>query len=306
MKKETRINLPLRARKAATKMDPFFDVNMLKYVREDGVFDGQMAIVNSLTHKTLGQVAKGYQLVTHREASKMVTDFLDQASIPYVSNGGEVGTAGSRFFEIITFPDFTFTPNGNSTAFDLQSMTAHERTTGEIMVPYIKIKNSYDKTSKVAWDYGIARILCSNGMSIITKEDSILSYRHNQQMDFEAAKSALFTSLQANIDMVQLAFNRLNSELGLDHLRKLIDGDLPDKFKIAVLEKVAPHAIITSKEVESKDGKRKMLIIEDIKTDASAWAIYNVATDVATHVLTSPNDKNTIGRKIAKQFDMVV
>ena len=306
MNKETRIHLPLRARKASAKMDPFFDVDMLKYVREDGVFDGQMAIVNSLTRKTLGQVARGYQLVTHREASKMVTDFLDQASIPYVSDGGEVGTAGSRFFETITFPDFTFAPQGNSTAFDLQTMGEHERVSGEKMVPYIKIKNSYDKTSKVAWDYGIARILCSNGMAIVTKEDSILSYRHNQQIDFEAAKDALFTSIQANIDMVQIAFNRLNSELGLDYLKKIIDGDLPDKFKIAVLEKVAPYAAITSKEIESKDGKRKILVVEDIKTDASAWAIYNVATDVATHVLTSPNDKSTVGKKIAKQFDMVV
>lgn len=300
MSKATRIHIPTRTRKPNKAMDPYFDVKIMKYLREDGVDDGQRAIVNSLTNKTMGNVSKGYNLVTHREASTMVTDFLTQTNVPFTTSGGLVGTAGARYFETVGFPNFAFTPDGKSTAFDIIAKEGHDRMPDETMIPYIQVKNSYDRTSRVSWSYGVARLICSNGMAIMSKEDSMLSFKHNQKIDMMAVRDKLFEHIEKNINIVQIAYNRLNGEKGLEYLRELIDGNYPDKFKVAVLNKVTPYATIASETID-EDG-HKILKVTGIDTDSSAWAIYNVATDVASHDLLSPIDRDVIGRRIAKQF----
>lgn len=298
------IRLPMRSRKPAKSMDPFFDVEIQKYTREDGTDDGLRAIVNKVTNKTMGEVSQGYNLVTHLQASNLVKDFLNKTNVPFESTSALVGTAGAKYYETIAFPQFVFAPDGTTTALDMSHPDPHNRIIGEKMIPYIVVKNSYDKTSRISWSYGIARLLCDNGMSIVSREDTLMSYRHNQEINFDRVKDILLERLEKNIDIVSIAYKRLNEEGGVEYLRELIDGDYPDKFKISVLEKVAPFAKIESETIEDEQGKRKTLKIKSIDTNESGWAIYNVATDVASHTLTSPVDQDKVGRRIARQFQI--
>ena len=307
MKAGTSIHLPMRERKAAPKMDPYFPVGMKKYLREDGIDDGLRAIVNMDNNKTVGEVHEGYNLLTYRDGSNLVKDFLDKVGLKFESEGGLVGNAGSRYFERVTFPDYSFTPDGKSTALDIKDFGDHHifGKGSERMIPFITMKNSYDKTSAVSWNYGVARLICSNGMAILLKDSTFMSYKHNQKINEDKVKDILLDNIQKTIDVVQLSYNRLNGEAGIDYLRDLIEGDWPEKFKLAVLAKINPYAKIESEEVAGEDGKHKILTIKSIETPESAWAIYNVATDVASHVLTSPVDQDKIGRRIAKAFALV-
>lgn len=302
----TRIKLPMHTQtKVRDKMNPFFPVEVMSYLRSDGVDDGLRCIVNMENGKTLGEISKGYNLTTHKQASGTVKDFLDQIGVKYESAGGMVGTAGARYFETISFPGYAFNPATStgvaSTAIDLSNMGAHDKLKEETMVPYIVAKNSYDKTAAVSWSYGLARLWCSNGMGIITSEDR-LSYKHNQAINVDHVKDTLLSHLDKNIKLIERVYARLNNETGTDYLSTLINGDFPDKFKLAVIEKIAPYAQIVMEEKTIDGEKRKVLEIKSINTDQTGWAVYNVATDVASHVLTARNDQEVVGKKIAKAF----
>ncbi len=299
-----RIKLPMHKRNTQeSKLDPFFPVSVMKYMREDGIDDHLRCIVNGDTNKTMGQIGKGYNVVTHRDASGFIHDFLYKVGICFNSERKRTGSAGAKYFETISFPEYAFSPekNGTSSAVDLANLDV-PLSQREVMVPYINIKNSYDKTSAVSWAHGVARLTCLNGMAIFSKDRMFMAYRHNQKIDYDRVKNTLLTGLDKSINIIQLAYNRLNEEKGLDFLRDLIDGDYPDKFRLAVLQKVAPFATIETETIVGDEGKHKTLIIKDIKTEASAWSIYNVATDVASHALTNPIYQDKIGRKVAKTF----
>lgn len=299
MIKATYIKLPMRSRSASEpKLDPFFPVEMQSYLRSDGIDDGLRAIVNKVTGKTMGAVKKNYNMVTHKEASDVVHNFLDKIGIDYVSESRKTGTAGAKFYEIISFPSYKFSPDGSSTAPDGSVGLVKK----EDMICAIQIKNSYDKTARISWDSQVFRLVCENGMAVGMKERQFMSYRHNQEINFDKVRDNLISGLEESINIVQIAYDRLNGEAGLPFLRDLIEGEWPDKFRLAVLEKVAPFAKIEMETIDGETDKSKILKIKSIETPESAWSIYNVATDVASHTLTSPVDQDKIGRRIAKRF----
>jgi hypothetical protein len=302
-KKNTRIHLPMHTvTKKRANMDPFFPVEIQKYLREDGFDDGLRAIVNSNTKDTLGRISEGYNLVTHKEASDLVKDTLSKIGIEFNSEGAVSGTKGAKYFETIAFPKLAFNPASTSgivsTALDIGG---HARINEEVLIPYIVAKNSYDKTARVSWSYGFARPWCSNGAAIITSEDS-LSFRHNQEINLNQIKEKLFDHLQRNTAIIEQVYVRLNQEAGINYLKALIDGDFPDKFKLAVLERINPFATIKSKTIEGEKDNRKILEIESIDTTATGYALWNVATEVSTHEITSRIEQDKVDRRIAKVF----
>ena len=306
MAKGNRIHLPLnKASKPRAEMDPFFPVETMRYLREDGKDEGLRAIVNSLTKDTLGRVSEGYKVITHKEASNIVRDTLEKVGIKYTANAARCGNKGARFFEEIAFPELAFNPATKtgitSTALDALGSGGHNMLDVETFVPFIKARNSYNGTQKLAWTYGFARPWCSNGVAIITQEDT-LAYKHNQEIDLDNVKILLLDHLNENNLLMEQVYERLNNEKGTTYLQALINGDFPDKFKLAVIEKIAPHATIKSKTIDGEEGKKKIMEIESITTKASAWAVWNVATDVSTHLLPNVIEQDKVDRRIARAF----
>jgi hypothetical protein len=303
----TVIKIPMRNRKpSAQGMDPFFKVEVLKYIREDGVYDGRKAIVNTVTDKTMGEVSEGYNVVTHKEASNVIKDVLKKLKVEFTSDGPEVGLGGALFYETIAFPSLAFNPASKtgvaSTALDL-TVGGHDHIDAEVLIPYIKVRNSYNKLTKIGFNYGVARPWCTNGCAIITSQTS-LAFKHNQEFDLNAIKVALFDHLQANSSLMEKVYERLNQEKGADYLRDLIEGDFPSKFKLALLEKMNPFATIKSTKKMVEGDNHEILEIESINTKASGWAVYNMATDVSTHLIPSPVERDKIDRRIAKTFSV--
>jgi hypothetical protein len=141
-------------------------------------------------------------------------------------------------------------------------------------------------------------------MALLVSETSLF-YRHNQEFDLEKIKNVLFERIQENSSLVEKVYARLNQEKGINYLQNLINGDFPAKFKLAVIEKMTPYATIKSVRRPLVEGeKREVLEIESIKTNASGWAVYNVATDVSTHQITSAVEQDVLDRRIARAFNV--
>ncbi len=306
MAKGKRIHLPLnKTQKPRVGMNPFFPIEVQKYLREDGKDDGLRAIVNSETKDTLGRISDGYNVVTHESSSNIVRETLDKIGIKYNVDTPKCGNKGARFLQTVAFPELAFNPAAKlglkSTAIDVIQSGGHNLLDTETLIPYIVVKNSYDGTSRLAWDYGFARPFCSNGSSIITSEDT-LSFKHNQEINLEHVRNVLFSHIEKNSSIMEQVYDRLNRSEGNTYLQNLIEGDYPDKFKLAVLEKIAPFATIKSVTSTLEGEKKQVMEIESITTKVSAWAVWNVATDASTHYLPNVLEQDKVNRRIAKAF----
>lgn len=295
-----RVKLSLRKSSPRTKdANPFFEVKEVPLVRIDGVPTNLRDIVNAETNKSLGTVSDKYNVTTHREASNLVKSFLDEIGLRYECPGGaRISTAGSRFYETLTFPDYAFNPlnMGNpSTALDAKGYSRDD------LVPTITIRNSYDKTSPVAWNYGMYRLLCGNGMAIL-EEMVKLSYKHTQIINKEHVRSQLLRNLEGSTLLVGQIMARLNAEDGTEHLVKLLQSGFSDSFKEKLLVQIAPFAEIAYKD-EIDEGKT-IRVIDSIKANESAYAVYNIATDIATHEIGNAALQENVGRKIARVFEI--
>jgi len=294
-----KIKLPSRNRTSKeTTIDPFFPVEFVNLTRQDtGEEVDSRLIVNGETRKSLGMVGAGYQLFTNRQASDTVKEFLTTLDTPYESMGAGTASAGARFFETIKFPGLEFNASTGipSTALDNKGLTR------DTFIPILTIKNSYDRTSAISWKYGIFRVVCKNGMAIKTYEQT-LSFKHNQILNVEAVRSNLIYNLENTVKIMETAYNKLNEVGGNAYLNSLLTGSFSDRYKKLVLDKMTGHFTMDS-EIEEREGV-ETLKINAINTPLSAYAIYNVMTEVTSHEIKNLSERSMIDDKIAKMFQI--
>jgi hypothetical protein len=304
----TKIRLPkfehTKERKA--KFSPFFKVNEVPLLREDtkNKIDYRV-LINAETDKQVGLVSDRYNLTTHKSASDLVKGILTKAGLEYQSLGAQTSNGGSRFYETLVFPSLAFnpeTPDVPSTAFDALG-GGHVKV--EEHFPAITIRNSYDKTSPVIFGYGMYRLVCTNGLVLPIKETK-LSFKHTQEVDTQKVKDVLLQNLEQSTKLMDVLYKKLNGMGGTEFLCKILTDSFTNKFKKALLDKLNAQDktihVDYEDETDPETGKVLALRIKNIETKASAYAIYNVVTDVATHTLTNRAEREVANTKIAKAF----
>jgi Domain of unknown function (DUF932) len=304
----TTITLPSRGyhtKEREQKIDPFFEVKEVEAVRADtGVGYGDRYLINPalpVGKDKVGSVSSRYHVTTHREASDLVKGILDRAGLEYESKGARVSNKGSRFFEDIVFPSLAFNPASTleSTALDTQGMKVDD------YFPRITIMNSYDKTRPVLFLYGMYRLRCTNGACLPIKVTK-LSFRHTQEVNVERVKNELVQSLEDSRILMQRVYDRLNKEAGMEYLAKVFTGGFSDKFLKLLSDKLnaedSTYHIDYEEITNPKTGKPSEMRVRSVTTKASAYAIYNVVTDIASHVLTDRAKQETANATIARLF----
>lgn len=143
------------------------------------------AIVNKKTNRVLGVVSRGYRLVTNREALDWAYQCC-QTAFPDTKPGEwEVkatdapATGGHCFIDLVH----------NSTALDFKFVPAKDRP--EAFGPFIRVTNSYNGLRALAFDIGLLRKVCKNGL-ILPKSIIRIKFNHLQRnigkrINFEVA-----------------------------------------------------------------------------------------------------------------------
>jgi hypothetical protein len=301
----TSIRLPkfTHEKERKQKFSPFFAVNEIDLVRADnGEKMGVRALINAETNKKVGVVTDRYKLVTHETASNLVKNILIKAQINYESKGAYVSNGGSRFFETLLFPDLAFNPAGElgiSTALDNYGMKKDD------YIPAITMMNSYDKSRPVVFAYGMYRLICTNG-AILPIRQTKLSFKHTQEVDVERVRTELMRNLEDSKVLMSRVYEKLNAEPGLDYLGKVLTAGFSAKFKKTLLDKLnasdKSYHVEYDEETDPVTGRPVALHVKSITTQASAYAIYNVVTDIASHTLTNRSERETANTHIAKLF----
>ncbi len=155
----------------------------------------------------------------------------------------------------------------------------------EVYIPFIRVTNSYNRTRKLIFELGFCRKLCSNGV-IFEKETITFSYTHTKGvLNIAAIERQL-----ANDDRLK----RLEDSF-VAWMEQLKNHPIPDEYVLALCARIMNVKF----DIETKDFKKRKTetdtlvkfqdAIEQLKKKywpvmgSTAYAVFNMATDYATH-----------------------
>lgn len=286
--------------KRAPLVDPFFEVQrvplqiqkMTTGKESQLIPAGVDALVNQTTNQILSVVdSKYYKLITHKQVQELVFDFLSKLNIQFEPLPPECTRTGTRFSQTILFPKLKF--NINTTLKELQK---------DDFIPGIFLKNSYDKSTPVCWDYGILRVVCQNGNAILNSTERLI-LRHTQSIEnVSKLQQNLLRGLENSIHIMNKV---LPSLLEKDPQPVIEDIFLTSFFSDKVknlLIKIMGIDLTLEGEYISLTPRTQEFKITKIKTRANTYDIFNYLTNIASHHITNFTEKDILQKKIATFF----
>jgi len=236
-----------------------FDVHQEPLLTTDGKRTGYFGMVRRDTAEpiTLGVCTEQYGVVKNADLIEMVESNL--ATHDKLSNYNSkkfVVRDGSRFYASYDFPDFKT---------ELKPMG--KRAKGDILGLRLVVNNSYDRSCRVSLSLGFLRLVCTNGMTSLSKEFS-MTKRHTLAVNLDFVGDALARATDSVESQAQvfnkLAQRALTNEQGLNLLTKLEEKD-----------------IISGKVREGIEAVWRNPAYEE-DTDRNLYNLYNAATQFLT------------------------
>ena len=206
---------------------------------------------------TLGVCTEQYGVVKNADLIEMVESNL--ATHDKLSNYNSkklVVRDGARFYASYDFPDFKT---------ELKPMG--KRAKGDILGLRLVVNNSYDRSCRVSLSLGFLRLVCTNGMTSLSKEFS-MTKRHTLAVNLDFVGDALARACDSVESSAQI-FNKLaqraiTNEQGLNLLTKLEEKD-----------------VISGKVREGIEAVWRNPSFEE-DTDRNLYNLYNAATQFLT------------------------
>ena len=236
-----------------------FDVHQEPLLTTDGKRTGYFGMVRRDTAEpiTLGVCTEQYGVVKNADLIEMVESNL--ATHDKLSNYNSkkfVVRDGSRFYASYDFPDFKteLKPTG-------------KRAKGDILGLRLVVNNSYDRSCRVSLSLGFLRLICTNGMTSLSKEFS-MTKRHTLAVNLDFVGDALARACDS-VDSQAQVFN------------KLAQRALTNDQGLTLLTKLEEKEIISGKVREGIEAVWRNPAYEE-DTDRNLYNLYNAATQFLT------------------------
>ena len=248
------------ARQTKPAQDAFdFDVHQEPLLTTDGKRTGYFGMVRRDTAEpiTLGVCTEQYGVVKNADLIEMVeSNLATHGKLSNYNSKKFVVRDGSRFYASYDFPDFKT---------ELKPMG--KRAKGDILGLRLVVNNSYDRSCRVSLSLGFLRLVCTNGMTSLSKEFS-MTKRHTLAVNLDFVGDALARATDSVESQAQvfnkLAQRALTNEQGLNLLTKLEEKD-----------------IISGKVREGIEAVWRNPAYEE-DTDRNLYNLYNAATQFLT------------------------
>ena len=236
-----------------------FDVHQEPLLTTDGKRTGYFGMVRRDTAEpiTLGVCTEQYGVVKNADLIEMVeSNLATHGKLSNYNSKKFVVRDGSRFYASYDFPDFKT---------ELKPMG--KRAKGDILGLRLVVNNSYDRSCRVSLSLGFLRLVCTNGMTSLSKEFS-MTKRHTLAVNLDFVGDALARACDS-VDSQAQVFNKLaqralTNEQGLNLLTKLEEKD-----------------IISGKVREGIEAVWRNPQYEE-DTDRNLYNLYNAATQFLT------------------------
>ena len=263
-----------------------FRVNQVEFNNPvTGDKTGLFANIRQDNNEILGVVSKRYSIVNNKDITDRADSALEAAGMPYKRKVYtlEGGRKMKAFYDI---------------GIDEEGKVINESMTrkvakGDIMGFRLIAQNSFDRTLRVSFALGLIRLVCTNGMTTMEKEISMIK-KHSQSFnldDFIAgdALEAAVKRLDNSVDVYRLLADfELSQEQGLSILNNLTTP----KFKKVLSEKAREGvARIWNTPTHNED------------TDRSLYNLNNAVTQYFTHDQDSIEYAQRSSKRVLEYFE---
>ena len=266
-----------------------FEVKREKHFLSNGQDTGLIDLYRGDTGRYLYAVSPKYHLTTHAKANDVVEQMLQKQSIAYEVGHTAIANRGTRFFREFRFPSMKFIP-------DKVKGTSLDGGAIDEFCPTIIVRNSYDRSSKLDFYYGGFRFICGNG-AMIGDIIQHIAIKHNVEPDYKIIADGFLSRIEETIEGFKRTYEKLNTMPAEPFLELL--------FMETLSKKAAAAALLLSKGLIdfSYDGDGNIEGVSASK-ELSAFALWNIATDIATHSVRKFPRALALQRQIAKVFQV--
>lgn len=236
-----------------------FDVHQEPLLTTDGKRTGYFGMVRRDTPEpmTLGVCTEQYGVVKNADLIEMVeSNLATHGKLSNYNSKKFVVRDGSRFYASYDFPDFKT---------ELKPMG--KRAKGDILGLRLVVNNSYDRSCRVSLSLGFLRLVCTNGMTSLSKEFS-MTKRHTLAVNLDFVGDALARACDSVESQAQV-FN------------KLAQRALTDEQGLNLLTKLEEKDVISGKVREGIEAVWRNPQYEE-DTDRNLYNLYNAATQFLT------------------------
>jgi hypothetical protein len=236
-----------------------FDVHQEPLLTTDGKRTGYFGMVRRDTAEpiTLGVCTEQYGVVKNADLIEMVeSNLATHGKLSNYNSKKFVVRDGSRFYASYDFPDFKT---------ELKPMG--KRAKGDILGLRLVVNNSYDRSCRVSLSLGFLRLVCTNGMTSLSKEFS-MTKRHTLAVNLDFVGDALARACDSVESQAQV-FN------------KLAQRALTDEQGLNLLTKLEEKDVISGKVREGIEAVWRNPQYEE-DTDRNLYNLYNAATQFLT------------------------
>jgi hypothetical protein len=265
-----------------------FEVGRERLILKNGQDTGFDALYRKDTGSALSIVTPKYKLTPHKTANEFVEKLLNTQNIAFDYGKTAVTAGGNRFFREFRFPSMKFVPGGpNNTALDGGRLDEY--------IPTIIVRNSYDRSSTLDFVYGGYRLVCSNGL-ISGKTIQRIQVKHIISPDFSKIGDTLVDRLEMTIEDFKRTYEVLNTEPANIYLQVLMMEVLTKRMAMAL---TAMSSGLVQLHFDA-DGN-----IENVTASKqlSAYALLQLATNVATHQVRKFHRSLELQKRIANVFE---
>lgn len=245
---------------------------------------GKRALIDTASHRVVGIVGAGYRVVTNEQALQLATRccnevFPETKEAEWAVEAADApSTAGHCFIDLVH----------NSTALDFTLVASADRP--EAFGPFIRVTNSYNGLRALAFDIGLFRKVCKNGLIL---PGSLIRFR------FSHSRDAMNGNIDFSIgrDRIATAMSGFQSCFGMMRDCKAERGQF-EPLMLAVLGIRRPAAAKTGTR-ESEAWVELMAHVTEQcdryqeELGATVYAIFNAITEFAS----DPPVNRCIGRE---------
>lgn len=244
--------------------------------REKFLAEGKKAIVDHNNNNLFAICSTDYKLVHHEEIIKKVHDAcleIPEYGIPEMKLS--LPYEGAKMKLEVKFPEMM-----------------KDIKVGDIIIPKIDIRSSYDLMWKLRNDAGLYRVVCSNGATVPV-EGKAFNYinRHVSTLDLSKMIEMMKEGLVLFSEQTDLWKRWANKKVNLEFYNEIWEA-LPfsenERSKIQELPESGSHLLLP-------DALKR--------AELTLWDFHSVVTQYVTHGIESENRKADIEPAIARVFN---
>lgn len=236
--------------------DVFFNIRKEALNTSDGIFTGRNALIREDNNRVIGVVSPRYQVITNQEIVEPLERALNNTSLKWKYGNIISVKGGSKSFIDIIFPN--------------ESVKISNRV-GDIISFKCTIINSFDGSHRFSINIGAVRLICSNGMTTMDKDN-------NASIVFKHSKNKI--NFELMIDMIIQSINKF--KLKSNFYINLTKDNIDVQTGIEEIESICKDLNFSKKWT----NQCKNIWLSKYDTNMipnNRWGIYNTFTEYFTH-----------------------